>query len=348
MKIISAITTFFSHSNYGKKHLRDKWKEQEDRCGLVSFGATRFSTFADQASSVGRCLTALGTCFADGLIKLDTKATKPFQQYFINDSPAQVTFHLHLYNINMLLKPIARGLKTLESSQTNKKRSCLTHNSHRRMTTAPNLVPTIESTALPQTPADEWAQSTNHILGAHPKPSTAATPGPSEQSEGIPAPPNSKATTHHSHYPYESYESDSDSEDPDLDSPNVLPPPAVQRIRGRNASAGDAEERERDHDEGERDTFNDVPEPGRTPSPVDGFAPSPVRGTNPDADVHPSAPADAAHAEGSGGGTSDSALRDRTTANNGADGHADTDAGGEKTQKKKPKLLQRLKEMMHI
>ncbi|KAJ6616368.1 hypothetical protein B0H10DRAFT_1799689, partial [Mycena sp. CBHHK59/15] len=112
MKIVSAITTFFSHSNYGKKHLRDKLKEQDDRRGLVSFGATRFSTFADQASSVSRCLTAMGTCFSDRLIKFDTKA-----QYFINDSPAQLTFRLHLYNINMLLKPIARGLKTLESSQ---------------------------------------------------------------------------------------------------------------------------------------------------------------------------------------------------------------------------------------
>ncbi|KAJ7230968.1 hypothetical protein B0H12DRAFT_1029740, partial [Mycena haematopus] len=110
MKTVSAITTFFSHSNYGKKHLRDKLKDQSDRRGLVSFGATRFSTFADQASSVSRCLRAMGDCFADGL-------TKPLQQYFINDSPAQLTFRLHLYNINMLLKPIARGLKSLESSQ---------------------------------------------------------------------------------------------------------------------------------------------------------------------------------------------------------------------------------------
>ncbi|KAJ6545926.1 hypothetical protein B0H10DRAFT_1969858 [Mycena sp. CBHHK59/15] len=73
MKIVSAITTFFSHSNYGKKHLRDKLKEQDDRRGLVSFGATRFSTFADQASSVSRCLTAMGTCFSDRLIKFDRK-----------------------------------------------------------------------------------------------------------------------------------------------------------------------------------------------------------------------------------------------------------------------------------
>ncbi|KAJ7898237.1 hypothetical protein B0H14DRAFT_2332265, partial [Mycena olivaceomarginata] len=117
MKLISAITTFFSHSDYGKKHLRDKLKQQDDRRGLVSFGATRFSTFANQASSVSRCLTAMGNCFAEGLIKFDTKALKRLKQYFVNDSPAQLKFRLQLYNINMLLTPVARGLKTLESSQ---------------------------------------------------------------------------------------------------------------------------------------------------------------------------------------------------------------------------------------
>ncbi|KAF8175184.1 hypothetical protein K438DRAFT_1608628, partial [Mycena galopus ATCC 62051] len=113
MKIISAITTFFSHSNYGKKHLRDKLKDEEDRRGLVSFGATRFSTFADQSSSVTRCLPAMEKCYAEGLIKFDTKAVS----YFEANSPAQLQFRLQLYNINMLLKPISRGLKTLESSQ---------------------------------------------------------------------------------------------------------------------------------------------------------------------------------------------------------------------------------------
>jgi len=41
-----------------------------------------------------------------------------------------------------------------------------------------NLVPTIESATLPQTPASEWAESTNNILNAH-KPSTPLDkPGP--------------------------------------------------------------------------------------------------------------------------------------------------------------------------
>ncbi|KAJ7718411.1 hypothetical protein DFH07DRAFT_784945 [Mycena maculata] len=68
MKLNSAITTFFWHSNYGKKHLRDKLEQQDDRRGLVSFGATRFSTFANQASSASHCLTAMGNCFGEGLI----------------------------------------------------------------------------------------------------------------------------------------------------------------------------------------------------------------------------------------------------------------------------------------
>jgi len=41
-----------------------------------------------------------------------------------------------------------------------------------------NLVPTIDSTTLPSTPASEWAKSTNNILDAH-KPSTPLDmPGP--------------------------------------------------------------------------------------------------------------------------------------------------------------------------
>ncbi|KAJ6627751.1 hypothetical protein B0H10DRAFT_1779294 [Mycena sp. CBHHK59/15] len=103
MKTVSSITTFLSHSNYGKKHLRDKLRNEEDRCGLVSFGQTRFSTFADQSSSVTRCLLAMEQCYAKGLIKFNTKAVS--------------VVNLLLNNINMLLKPISRSLKTLESSQ---------------------------------------------------------------------------------------------------------------------------------------------------------------------------------------------------------------------------------------
>ncbi|KAJ6554203.1 hypothetical protein B0H19DRAFT_948432 [Mycena capillaripes] len=110
MKIVSAITTFFSHSNYGKKHLRNKLKNQDDRRGLVSFGATRFSTFADQSSNVTRCSPAMTECYSEGL-------TKTLRPYFLHNSPAQLKRGAQLYNIKMLLKPISRGLKTLESTE---------------------------------------------------------------------------------------------------------------------------------------------------------------------------------------------------------------------------------------
>ncbi|KAJ7884893.1 hypothetical protein B0H13DRAFT_2343457 [Mycena leptocephala] len=105
--------------NYGKK---DKLKEQDDKRGLVSFGATRFSTFVEQASSVSRCLPAMEKCYAEGLVEFNTKVTKPLQKYFIRDSPDQLELRAQLYDINMLLKPIARAtystnLKTLESTQ---------------------------------------------------------------------------------------------------------------------------------------------------------------------------------------------------------------------------------------
>ncbi|KAJ7289145.1 hypothetical protein C8J57DRAFT_995341, partial [Mycena rebaudengoi] len=116
-KVQGFAEVFFSSLTTGKKHLKDKLQDQEDRRGLVSFGATRFSTFANQASSVSRCLSAMEKCYSEGLIKFDTKATKPLQQYLIANSPEQLTFRLQLYNINMLLKPVSRGLKTLESSQ---------------------------------------------------------------------------------------------------------------------------------------------------------------------------------------------------------------------------------------
>ncbi|KAJ6587808.1 hypothetical protein B0H10DRAFT_1636914, partial [Mycena sp. CBHHK59/15] len=100
-----------------KKHLKDKLKEGKDCRGLVSFGATRFSTFADQSSSVSRCLPAMEKCYSEGLIKMMILQTKPLQKYFITDSLAQLNFRLQLYNINMLLKPVSWGLKTLESTQ---------------------------------------------------------------------------------------------------------------------------------------------------------------------------------------------------------------------------------------
>ncbi|KAK6984375.1 hypothetical protein R3P38DRAFT_3231852 [Favolaschia claudopus] len=74
MKFVSLITTFFSHSNDSTKYLRDELKTEEDRRSLVAFGETRFSTFANQASSVSRCFNAIQSLFERGQVKFDTKA----------------------------------------------------------------------------------------------------------------------------------------------------------------------------------------------------------------------------------------------------------------------------------
>ncbi|KAJ6570696.1 hypothetical protein B0H10DRAFT_1964615 [Mycena sp. CBHHK59/15] len=88
------VATFFSHSNYGKKTLKDKMKDEADRRGLVL--------------SCDPLPAGNGKMLLGGLIKFDTKAmiivgqTKPLQQYFIANSLAQLTLRLQLYNINML------------------------------------------------------------------------------------------------------------------------------------------------------------------------------------------------------------------------------------------------------
>ncbi|KAK7020897.1 DUF659 family protein, partial [Favolaschia claudopus] len=74
MKFVSLITTFFSHSNDSTKYLRDELKTEEDCRSLVAFGETRFSTFANQASSVSRCFNAIQSLFERGQFKFDTKA----------------------------------------------------------------------------------------------------------------------------------------------------------------------------------------------------------------------------------------------------------------------------------
>ncbi|KAK7000614.1 hypothetical protein R3P38DRAFT_2797273 [Favolaschia claudopus] len=117
IKFISLITTFFSHSNDSTKHLRDELKTEEDRRSLVAFGDTRFSTFGNQASSVSRCFASIESIFERGLVKFDTKATKPLQRIFTRDSDEQLDFKRNLNCINQLFKPISRGLKTLENQR---------------------------------------------------------------------------------------------------------------------------------------------------------------------------------------------------------------------------------------
>ncbi|KAJ6621956.1 hypothetical protein B0H10DRAFT_1788897, partial [Mycena sp. CBHHK59/15] len=73
MVIVNALTNYFSHSNYGKHHLKNAMKESKDRRGIEAGGATRFSTFATHSSSVLRCLPFMEQCYSAGSIAFDTQ-----------------------------------------------------------------------------------------------------------------------------------------------------------------------------------------------------------------------------------------------------------------------------------
>ncbi|KAJ3898518.1 hypothetical protein F5879DRAFT_812491, partial [Lentinula edodes] len=117
MRIVSAITTYFSHSNYGKYQLRDELKNEPSRCGIQLGSATRFSTFATHVQSIIRCSDAMERCVSKDRIKFDTPATKELRKYIIHGSD-HFKFQLQLHNANLLLQPIARGLLTLEGQNT--------------------------------------------------------------------------------------------------------------------------------------------------------------------------------------------------------------------------------------
>jgi hypothetical protein len=74
MTIVSAITTYFSHSNYVTHHLKEELKKEKDQCGIQVAGATGFSSFSIHARSISRCLHPIQRCLASGTIKFDTAA----------------------------------------------------------------------------------------------------------------------------------------------------------------------------------------------------------------------------------------------------------------------------------
>ncbi|KAJ3804022.1 hypothetical protein EV368DRAFT_50609, partial [Lentinula lateritia] len=111
MRIVSAITTCFSHSNYRKYQLREELKNEPHRRGIQIGGATRFSTFATHVRSIIRCSDAMEQCLSNGRLKFDTAA-------YIANGPDHLKFQLQLHNIDLLLQPIARGLQTLEGQNT--------------------------------------------------------------------------------------------------------------------------------------------------------------------------------------------------------------------------------------
>ncbi|KAJ3982258.1 hypothetical protein F5890DRAFT_1444888, partial [Lentinula detonsa] len=117
MRIVSGITTYFSHSNYGKHHLRNELKNDKSCRGIVAGGATRFSTFHTHVQSIIRCFDAMERCLSKGCLIFDTPATKPLRKYIALGTD-RLRFQIELNHIDALLQPIARGLTTLEGQNT--------------------------------------------------------------------------------------------------------------------------------------------------------------------------------------------------------------------------------------
>jgi hypothetical protein len=74
MTIISGLTTYFSHSNYGQHQLKAELEKEKNKCGIQAGGATRFSTFSTHAKSIACFFNAIKHCLTSGAIKFDTKA----------------------------------------------------------------------------------------------------------------------------------------------------------------------------------------------------------------------------------------------------------------------------------
>jgi hypothetical protein len=84
MTIISALTTFFSHSNYGLHQLKNEMKTEKDKRGIQVGGATRFSMFSTHAKSITRCFGAIQRCLSSGAVKFDTQAVHLFVANMFN------------------------------------------------------------------------------------------------------------------------------------------------------------------------------------------------------------------------------------------------------------------------
>ncbi|KAJ7577932.1 hypothetical protein C8J56DRAFT_716091, partial [Mycena floridula] len=117
MTVVSTITTYFSHSNYGQHHLAKEMKKEKDSRGIQAAGATRFSSFSINAKSVACCFSGIQRCFAAGVLPFETKATKAIIKY-LETGADSFKFQAQLHHANMLLTPIARGLETLEGQNT--------------------------------------------------------------------------------------------------------------------------------------------------------------------------------------------------------------------------------------
>ena len=74
MTAVSAITNYFSHSNYGQFWLRKELDKEADKRGVEAAGTTRFSSFSTNAKSVARCFGPMQRAHATGKLKFETQA----------------------------------------------------------------------------------------------------------------------------------------------------------------------------------------------------------------------------------------------------------------------------------
>lgn len=95
MKIISSITTYFSHSNQATHHLKHEMKMEQDKRGIEVTGVTRFSTFATHASSISRCFSGIQRCLTAGTVKFDTAAVRHFCEALISHGILQFSRQNH-------------------------------------------------------------------------------------------------------------------------------------------------------------------------------------------------------------------------------------------------------------
>ena len=72
MSTISALTSYFAHSNYGQHHLKAEMAKEVDKQGIQVGGTTRFSSFATHAKSLTRCFPAIQRCISSGSVNFNT------------------------------------------------------------------------------------------------------------------------------------------------------------------------------------------------------------------------------------------------------------------------------------
>ncbi|KAF7982537.1 hypothetical protein HWV62_28166 [Athelia sp. TMB] len=105
-------------AGFAEHVLKDEMRFDSNTRGLQNAGATRFSSFAINAKSIQRCLPTMQRCLEEDTLHFNTKATAHLKQYIEHGTQENFNFQQQLFNIDTLLSPIARGLKTLEGQHT--------------------------------------------------------------------------------------------------------------------------------------------------------------------------------------------------------------------------------------